>query len=97
MYWNVTLSQLVYHTYRISLIKLHDYYFFRCSFGAATIRGQRLFRSDLPIVWLLFEGGVYFAQTFRLCGYYSRAAFISLRPSDCVATIQGWRLLEELR
>ena len=23
--------------------------------------------------WLLFEGGVYFAQSFRLCGYYSKA------------------------
>ena len=22
--------------------------------------------------WLLFEGGVYFAQSFRLCGYYSK-------------------------
>ena len=25
-------------------------------------------------------------------GYYSRAAFISLRASDCAATIRGWQL-----
>ena len=28
------------------------------------------------------------------CGYYLRAAFISLRPSDCAATIQGQQLFE---
>ena len=30
------------------------------------------------------------------CSYYSRVAFISLRASDYVATIQGWHLFEEI-
>ena len=47
---------------------------FSASGGAATIRGQRLFRSALPEVRLLFEGSDYFVQRFRRCGYYSRAA-----------------------
>ena len=29
-------------------------------------------------------------------GYYSRAAFISLRASDCAATIRGRRVFEEI-
>ena len=38
-----------------------------CILAAATIR---------ILARLLFEGGVYFAQSFRLCSYYSRAATI---------------------
>ena len=45
-------------------------------------------------------GGNY--QYIRLCaactsrGYYSRVVFILLRASDCVTTIRGWRLIEEI-
>ena len=35
---------------------------------------------------LLFEGGVYFTQSFRLCSYYSMAV-----------TIQGQYLFEEIQ
>ena len=31
------------------------------------------------------------------CGYNLRAVFVSFRASDSAATIQGWRLFEELR
>ena len=41
---------------------------------------------------LLFEGGVYFAQSFRLCSYYSRAAFILPRASGYAVTIRGRHL-----
>ena len=44
-----------YHYYRISLIRRRGYYLFRGMFGAAIIRGQRL-----------FEGGVYFTQSFQM-------------------------------
>ena len=37
-----------------------------CILATATIQGQRLFHSELPIVWLLFKGGVYLrAATIR--------------------------------
>ena len=35
--------------------------------------------------------------SFTSDGYYSWAAFISFRTSDGVATIRGWRLIEEKR
>ena len=51
---------------------------------------------------MLFEGGVYFTQSFQLCSYYLRVATIqgyhlfkeiwSLR----VATIQGYHLFKEI-
>ena len=37
---------------------------------AATIQGQCLFHSELPIVRLLFKGSVCFTQSSQLCGYY---------------------------
>ena len=59
---------------------------------APTIRGQRLFHSELPVVWLLFEGGIY-SEKYRVCnvgmhwhtcasaaytsrGYYFKTTFI---------------------
>ena len=101
-------SLLGWWVYRISSIRCCGYYFFRCSFCAATIWGQcrttrtalvlirwpsseiihirvcvprillagtiqgwRLFRSELPIVQLLFEGGVYLTKYGSSCGCYT--------------------------
>ena len=68
-----------------------------CAHAESTIWRWCLFRSELPIVQLLFEGGVYFVQSFRLCGYCSRVVFISFRASNCAATIWGRLLFEGVK
>ena len=66
--------------------------------AVATIQGRRLFHSELPIVRLLFEGGVYSKKYGNSPCYIRTWAAIQgwcLFHSE-LPTVRGWRLFEEI-
>ena len=40
-------------------------------------------------LWLQFEAGIYFAQSFQLCGYYSKVACIQINTVYCRIGLLG--------
>ena len=68
---------------------VRHYQLFAQPLSPAVSRGNESYYTNSPSASL-----VTVVRKYSSCSYYLRAAFISLRASDCAATIQGQRLFE---
>ena len=87
---------------RVILLKtattVRHYQLFAQPLSPAVSRGNESYYTNSPSASLVTVVRKYSQASacaaYSSCSYYLRAAFISLRASDCAATIQGQRLFE---